>query len=72
MIVRNRDFAVMWMVTISLEVLMCVSGLDMQDSAYQVIPQADHRIEEGHFIGRQRSCEFDSGLVTVEIYYEDS
>ena len=30
------------------EVLMCVRGLDMQVSAYQAIPQADSRIEEGH------------------------
>ena len=48
----NRDFAKMWVATIHPEVLMCVRGLDMQVSAYQAIPQADSRIDEGHFIGR--------------------
>ena len=43
----------MWVPTIipEVHVLMCVRGLDMQVSAYQAIPQADPRIDEGHFIG---------------------
>ena len=57
----------MWVATIHPEILMCVLGLDMQVSAYQAIPQPDSRIEEGHFIGQPRRCEFNGGVVTVEI-----
>ena len=61
----------MWVATIHLEVLMCVHVLDIQVSAYLAIPQADSRIEEGHFIGRPQSFEFNGGVVTVEIFFED-
>ena len=44
----------------------------MQVSAYQAIPQVDSRIEEGHFIGWPQSYEFDSGVVTIEIFYDNS
>ena len=71
MTIQNRDFAMMCVATIHLEVLMCVRGLDMQVSAYQAIPQADSRIEEGHFIGRPQSCEFNGGVMTVVIFYQD-
>ena len=70
--VRNRDFAMMWVATIHPEVLMCVCGLDMQVSAYQAIAQVDFCIVEGHFISRPQSCAFNGGVVTVEIFYEDS
>ena len=48
--VRNRDFAMMWVAAIHPEILMCVRGFDVQVSAYQAIPQADLRVEEGDFI----------------------
>ena len=51
---------------------MCVHGLDMQVSAYEAFPQADSRIEDGPFIGRPQSCQFNGGVVTIEIFYEDS
>ena len=51
--------------------MMCVRGLDMQVRAYQALPQEDSHIEERHFIGRPRSCEFNGRVVTVEIFYED-
>ena len=49
--IRTRDFAMMWVAVIHLEILMCVGGFDMQFGAYQAVPQVDFRIEVGHFIG---------------------
>ena len=49
--IPNRDFVMMWVATIHLEVLMSVRGLDMHVGAYQAIPQVDSCIKEGHFIG---------------------
>ena len=41
----------MWVAAVHLEVLVRVRGLDVQVSAYQVIPQVDSCVEEGNFIG---------------------
>ena len=41
----------LWMVTIYLEVLMYVSGLDMQVSADLAVRQVDPHVKEGHFFG---------------------
>ena len=51
LIVRDRDFAMMWVAGIHPVVLVRVRGLDMQVGAYLAIPQVDSRIEEGNFNG---------------------
>ena len=47
--VRDREFAMLWMAAIHLEVLMCVCELDVQVRADLSIRQVDPRVEEGHF-----------------------
>ena len=49
--VKNRGFAMLWEAAFHLEVLVCVSGLDVQVSAYLAVPQVDSCIEQGHFFG---------------------
>ena len=51
---------------------MCARGLDVHVSADLAVRQVDSRVKEGHFFGRPRSCKFDGGMGTVDIFYEDS
>ena len=47
--IRDRSLAMLWVATIHSEVLVCVRGLDMHDSADLAVNQVYPRVEEGNF-----------------------
>ena len=61
----------LWMAAIHLEVLMCVRWLHVQVSPNLAVYQVEPRVEEGYFFGSPRSCKFDGGMVTVDVFYEN-
>ena len=62
----------LWMAAINSAVLMYVHGLDLPVSADLAIRQVDPRVEGGHFFSCPQSCKFDVGIVTVDVFFEDS